>query len=71
MTSPGEKEKKAFRLAIRQALLSMVDALERLDQISPRTAEIRKNLKMLMLEKYEGWQSDLTDSKRTYKKRPK
>jgi len=33
---------REFWLAVRQALLMMVDAIERLCNVTPRTAEVRK-----------------------------
>lgn len=52
MTTNGNEKKKdkAWRLALRQGLLMIVDALERRDEISPRTSEIRNKLKKIMIE---------------------
>lgn len=35
-------KEQAFWLAFRQALLMLVDAIERLQDISPKTADLRK-----------------------------
>ena len=40
---PPEPHKyRVFRVQIRMALLNIIDALERLDDIEPRTAQLRK-----------------------------
>lgn len=38
-------EDRAFWMAVRQALLMLLDALERRMGISPRTAELRRDLR--------------------------
>jgi len=38
---PPDKHRQ-FRIQIRMALLNIVDALERLDDIEPRTAQLRR-----------------------------
>jgi hypothetical protein len=50
VTNKPEKKEKALRLAVRQGLLMIVDALERRDEISPRTSEIRNKLKKMVIE---------------------
>jgi len=40
-------DERAFWMAVRQALLMMLDALERWLGIAPRTAELRKQAKLI------------------------
>lgn len=48
--APGEKEElivinRALLMQVRQALLMVVDAIERRDSITPRTSELRREAK--------------------------
>jgi hypothetical protein len=42
-------KEKDFLMAIRQALLMMIDAIERKIDIEPRTSQIRKELKRTLI----------------------
>jgi hypothetical protein len=47
-------ETREFWLAVRQALLMVLDALERMLDISPRTAELRHDKKLLRRNDYNA-----------------
>ena len=48
-----EKKEKHFWLAIRQALLMAVDAIERLLEMHPRTSQLRDELKRSVIQQRE------------------
>lgn len=50
-----KKKEKAWRLALRQGLLFLVDALEQREEIYPRTSELRKELKKIMINDRKGF----------------
>lgn len=50
-----KKKEKAWRLAFRQGLLFLVDALEQREGISPRTSELRKELKKIIINDRKGF----------------
>jgi hypothetical protein len=50
METPKEKKIRLFLLGIRQAVLLGLDHLERFMEMNPRTSELRKEVKQLVIE---------------------